>query len=352
MRPLIHGGDIYTPRDTEEPLCDFSANINPLGMPPEVQRAIVEHIPDYAAYPDPLCRDLRGALADHHQLDAANIVCGNGAADLIFRLVLARRPRRALVLAPTFAEYAQALALVGCSVEHYPLKRARDFALDEGILAAIEPGLDMLFLCNPNNPTGMPADPALLQQVLQRCRRCGVLLVVDECFVDFMAEEARYSLCPQLQNQPQLCILRAFTKMYAMAGVRLGYLLCGRPALAEQIRATGQPWSVSTVAAVSGIAALKCQQHRRQTVLLVEKNRWLLTEGLRRLGFTVYPSMANYLLFSAGDTQLAFKLAQRGILIRDCRNYEGLQPGDYRVAVRGESDCRRLLAALHQEVKR
>ena len=169
-----------------------------------------------------LCRELRAKLALHEGVPAEQILCGNGAADLIFRLVWAKKPRRALVTAPTFAEYATALESVGCTVERFFLREQEDFAVTDAFCAAIRPGVDMVFLCQPNNPTGQLTALPLVEQILHRCAACGTLLVVDECFLDFLPDHALHT-AKGLLGEGNLVILKAFTKLYGMAGVRLGY---------------------------------------------------------------------------------------------------------------------------------
>ena len=171
---LVHGGDWagYRAEFGRDPL-DFSANVSPLGLPEGVARAITAALPTADRYPDPLCRELRAKLALHEGVPAEQILCGNGAADLIFRLVWARKPRRALGTAPTFAEYATALESVGCTVERFFLREQEDFAVTDAFCAAIRPGVDMVFLCQPNNPTGQLASPALVRRAAERCAACG-----------------------------------------------------------------------------------------------------------------------------------------------------------------------------------
>ena len=254
---LVHGGDWagYRAEFGRDPL-DFSANVSPLGLPEGVARAITAALPTADRYPDPLCRELRAKLALHEGVPAEQILCGNGAADLIFRLVWAKKPRRALVTAPTFAEYATALKSIGCTVERFFLREQEDFAVTDAFCAAIRPGVDMVFLCQPNNPTGQLTALPLVEQILRRCAACGTLLVVDECFLDFLPDHALHT-AKGLLGEGDLVILKAFTKLYGMAGVRLGYALSADTALLEQMQACGQPWGVSSLAQTAGLAALE-----------------------------------------------------------------------------------------------
>jgi len=348
---LTHGGDWagYQAEHGGTPL-DFSANISPLGLPEGVRAGVSDWLAQAERYPDPLCRALRRAIAESEQVSPDWILCGCGAADLIYRAVLAKHPRRALVTAPTFAEYEAALELVQCQVDHYVLKEAEDFVLGEELPAAIGPDTEMVFLCQPNNPTGRTVPRALAAAVLERCREVGALLVVDECFVDFLDDPAAYTMTGQLGQHPNLLILKAFTKLYAMAGLRLGYCLCPDTALLDAMARSGQPWAVSGPAQAAGIAALRETEYVQAVRALIARERPRLASGLAHLGLRVVPGEANYLLFHS-TTPLAGPLRRRGILLRDCGNYKGLCDGWYRAAVRTVEEDDRLIAALEEILK-
>lgn len=346
--PLIHGGDWagYREEYGGMPL-DFSSNISPLGLPEGVRAAMERALAQADRYPDPLCRQLRGAIAGAEEVDAAWCLCGNGAADLIYRAVLAKRPGRALVTAPTFAEYEAALDLVLCQVEHYVLKEENGFVVDQGFLNAITPGTDMVFLCEPNNPTGRTTPQGLLREVLERCREVGALLVVDECFGDFLAAPAAHTVKGCLPEYGNLLILKAFTKLYAMAGVRLGYCLCSDSQFLEKMGRAGQPWTVSALAQAAGVAALQEKEYVQAVRALTAQERPWLQAELKRLGFQVIPGEANYLLFSS-QVSLLEPMRRKGILLRGCGNYQGLRDDWYRTAVRTHAENERLIAALQE----
>lgn len=345
---LTHGGDWagYQQEYGGLPL-DFSANVSPLGLPAGVREAVAAALEQAGRYPDPLCRELRQALAERHGVPAGNILCGNGAADLIYRLVLAAKPARALVTAPTFAEYEQALALGGCAVERHLLRREEGFAVTEAILPRIVPGLDILFLCEPNNPTGRTTDRALLGRILDACAACGTLLAADECFNEFLEEPAAHSLTGELGRYGNLLIFKAFTKWYAMAGLRLGYCL-GPGGLLEKMAGCGQPWGVSSLAQAAGVQALRETEYSQALAALVREQRPLLAKGLQALGCEVCPGEANYLLFYHRSPGLVQKLRAKGLLLRGCANYPGLGPGWYRAAVRTGEENQALLRAMKE----
>lgn len=345
---LVHGGD-WAGFETEYgrlPL-DFSANVSPLGVPQGVQDAIKAAIVTADRYPDPLCRKLCGHISKAQNIPREWILCGNGAADLIWRLAAALRPQKALLPAPTFSEYEAALCSVNCRIHRHFLSPEKDFAVDDSFAAAITEQTGMVFLCEPNNPTGRTTQMPVLQRILARCTAVGAILVVDECFGDFLDEPDAHTLVSQLKKYPNLVILKAFTKLYAMAGIRLGYALCSDGTLLDRLRMAGPPWAVSTLAQAAGCAALREQPYVQSVHTLIRTQRPFLQRELRRLGLQVIEGEANYLLFRC-TIPLIQPLRERGILLRGCENYPGLDNAWYRTAVRTEEENRRLLAALKE----
>lgn len=337
--PDEHGGDHYG----KPPIrCDFSVNLNPLGMPPGVREAVLACPEAWLTYPDPRCHALRQALAAADQVRPEQIICGNGSSDLIYRYCLAVQPRRALILAPTFSEYEKALRLAGCVPDQYPLRADRQFDLEAGIVRLIEPGLDVLILCNPNNPTGRLIAPELLRQLAQRCAETKTRLLIDECFLPFCDAP---SALVWLTEFPGLAILRALTKTHGLAGVRLGYLASDDQQLLLRMAACGQPWSVSGLAQVAGLAALRQADWLPATRRLLREARAELTAGLARLGLEVLPGAANFVLVLS-RLELAEPLLRKGFLVRRCANFSGLDRRDLRLAVRLPEENRLLLTAL------
>ena len=342
-----HGGD-WAGYETEYgflPL-DFSANVSPLGLPDGVREAARQALQDADRYPDPLCRTLRTRLAERHGIPAAQIVCGNGAADLIFRICRVLRPKKALLTAPDFGEYKRALREENCEIRTVTRRESEGFLLHREDLAGSIHGAELLFLSNPNNPTGLVTGREEMRKILKLCSNEHCVPVIDECFLDFTEGSEAQSLIPDLEQNPELVILRAFTKTYAMAGLRLGYALCGSLRFAEQLQSAGQPWPVSNVAQAAGIAALQEEDYVNRLRALISEEGPRMIRALTALGLRVIPGKANYLLFCCEDKELGEKLRKRGILIRDCRNYDGLSEGWYRIAIRTEAENKRLLQAL------
>lgn len=354
MYKYEHGGDIYTEKLTRDgrPFVDYSANINPLGLPLGIKQAVQQALKLCINYPDPFCRELAEVTASYLQMPQEYIFFGNGAADVLFRLALALKPGRALLLAPTFADYEKALRTVDCKISYYNLQEARDFVADNDIVDAITPDTDLVVICNPNNPTGQLTSRELLVQILDKCRLVGAHLLIDECFMDFVSEEKAFSMRDLLATYPELVILKAFTKTFAMPGIRLGYCLSGSSELNTALHQSGQDWNVSILAQEAGKAALKEHEYLAKSFKLIEQERSYLRNRLAALGAKVYGSEANYIFFYLPQPEnLPELLHERGYLIRSCANYHNLQAGYYRIAVKTRVQNRGLIKALKEAIK-
>lgn len=342
----IHGGDIYSRRIE----IDFSANINPLGTPPEVLAAAKDSIDQIGHYPDSSCGRLIHALSEYEQLPEQCFICGNGAAELIFNVVQALQPKQALLAVPAFLEYEQALLASGCRISCWYAGRENGYRITEEFLSHIMTDTEIVFLCNPNNPTGAMIDPDLLERIIQKCGQTDTMLVLDECFLDLTAEyKVRTKTGEVRNNNRNLLILKAFTKQYAMAGLRLGYAVSANEDLLEKMKNIRQPWSVSIPAQEAGLAALRQTDYLKKSVELIARERKFLSAGLRKAGCLVYEGTANFLFFESRP-DLWEKCLEKGILIRDCSNYKGLSKGAFRTAVRNRLENERLLQAI-EEIK-
>ena len=340
-RSYGHGGDVYR----NQVRYDFSANINPLGTPEPVRRAVARSADCVSAYPDPYCTRLRAGLGERLQVPESWLICGNGAAELIYQFVGGLRPGKVLLPVPSFLEYEDALRAFGVEPELFFLRREEDFSLSEALLERIGEDTAALILCNPNNPTGVLIPPPLLERILERCRATGTWLFLDECFYDLTDEERAYTLLPRLEPGDKVFLLRAFTKLYGMAGLRLGYGICPQGALLDAMCRLAQPWNVSTPAQMAGLAALECEPFARESRAAIRREKEFLCRELTELGLAVLPGAANYLMLR-GPEDLYARLLERGILIRSCENYRGLSNRDFRVAVRGRAENEALLRVL------
>jgi len=383
MHGQSHGGDRYRHRVE----MDFSVNTNPLGMPTFVRRAMEGALdgspaPSLEWYPDPACERLRAALAACHRLETGEILCGNGASELIFAFARGLgRGRRALLPVPSFGEYERALQAARIPVTYYGLRQEDQFAVTEALLEQLTGEIGLLFLCQPGNPVGSLMPDGLLRQILERCLERGIYVLLDTCFLELAAGEdeaegvmarqgqadreaeeksnwsarREWELAKRIDAFPNVVILRAFTKLYAIPGLRLGYCMCSDERVLEAMGAQIPCWSVSGPAQLAGVAILENEDridYISQSRVLIGQERKFLALGLEALGFRLLPGKANFLCFhsradaphSLGNLQGA--LLKRGILIRDCGSFRGMGDGWYRIAVRPPKENAALLAAL------
>lgn len=359
----MHGGDIYR----QQVIYDFSVNINPLGLPDVVKQVLQNSGTLAVQYPDLQCQKLRIQLADHLGIRPEQILCGNGASELILAVCHMLRPQKALLSAPCFSGYEVALQAVGTKVFHVPLAEADDFAYTEEYDRKLETRIkeekpELLFLTTPNNPTGKLIEPSYIRRLLTVCEKSNTYLVLDECFMELTGQAAQYSMLREIDSYEKLLILRAFTKSFAMPGIRLGYLV-GQQALLNRIQKQLPEWNVSTLAQAAGVAALADTKYLKMACRLIESERAHMSQALKELGCRVYSSDANYIMFYVNQNDkrnniglhegadLKDRLSRKQILIRDCSDYPGLTEGYYRVAVKLPEENRVLLEAITEILK-
>ena len=345
----MHGGNIYG----NEIEYDFSVNLNPLGPPESVRDALAAALNHVEEYPDPEYRELRRGLANYWQLAEEQLVPGNGASELIPGIIRTLSPKTCMVTAPCYSGYETALnaAAPSCRIHRIPLRAEDDFTLPENTcqeIARVKPNL--LILTNPNNPNGKRISANRLREIADACRAAGTVLLVDECFLALSGGDED-SLIHRIRSESlPAVVLRAFTKTFAIPGVRLGYAVCSA-LMAERIRRELPEWNLSVFAQYAGTAALEAAAggtsgYLAASVEMIAREREYLTAELESLGFRVFPSDANYILFQSRDRELHQKLLDKGILIRDCRDYHGLTAGFYRTAVRTHRENTALLRCL------
>lgn len=347
--PLFrHGGATRT-----APLLDFSASINPLGPPASVLRVLRNELPSIAHYPDPECRELTERLATLHGVEPSQIVVGNGSNELIYAIARAFQPKRVAIAEPTYTEYLRASLAVGAKVDHW-LAEGDDLGF-----STFDPeAADLVWLCNPNNPTGgMWTSSAGGASYLARWIKAHshTLFVVDEAFMDLRPDMILPRALPQtidtyLAELSNLIVLKSFTKVYALPGLRLGYALMQRP-LADRLRVQLVPWSVSSLAQAAGIAGLADQDYGYRTGMWLLEAADRLVADLKRLRryLRPLPSQTCFILLrlKRGTAPwLTARLAERGITIRDASNFVGLDDRYVRIAIRTPAENARLFAAL------
>ena len=343
-----HGGDIYGNKVN----LDFSVNINPLGMPEAAKEAAKRGVDLCIGYPDWDQRELRSSLAQYLDALETNLLFGNGAADIIYRLMQVLKPKKVLVPAPSFSEYRKAAALYGADVEEFFLREEDSFFFthetEAGFIGSIEELSegDVVFICNPNNPDGAVINRDMLLRIYDNCEKKKIWLIVDECFLPFFSNEKQYSM---IGTGNHLIILRAFTKIFGMPGLRLGYMVTENHDLLQAVRNTMTPWDINVPAQMAGVAALKDHGFIEKTRITVSRERKYLISEIRKYGLAekIYSpeSEANFILFRVAEesTDLKERFLRKGILIRSCRDYAGLDERYFRICVRTHEENLRLI---------
>lgn len=341
----IHGGDIYR----NKVRYDFSINVNPLGVPKAVASALHEAIERCAIYPDMEAEALKQAVSKMLLVPQELLLFGNGSSELFMAVTHAVKPEKTVIPVPSFYGYEHAARAGGGEVLYYETKREQSFRLTEEIFSVLTKEVDLLFLASPNNPTGQLLDREEMKKLLYHCRKKGICVVLDECFIEFCGGES--SMISDIGQFENLIIVRAFTKIFSIPGVRLGYLVCGSQILRQKIQRHLPEWNLSCFAQAAGIACAGEAGFIRKTVDYIRNERRFLEAGLKKKGFQVFPSDTDFILFFC-EEPLYERLLKKGILIRDCGNFRGLGKGYYRVAVKSRKENEILLKAMESEIEK
>jgi threonine-phosphate decarboxylase len=339
-----HGG-IYSV-DHNLVKVDCSSSVNPLGLPPRALQAILEGAELLSSqYPDPECTELRESLSGYLDLDPGRITVGNGAIEIIHWFARAFARKRVVVPTPTFCEYEIASARAGARVDFVPLD---NFRLDSDLIIRAAKNADAIFLCNPNNPTGLLATREV-EEIVEGVGR-HVMILLDECFIELAAEGPSISLVNRAAELDNLVILRSMTKSFAMAGLRVGYAVCN-PRVAEKLKRQRVHWNVNGLAQAAGVAALSDTSYLKRARQLITKETAYLRRGISKLNsFAMLDSDANFFMVNLhrrNSTKFRDSLLRRtGVLVRDCSTFTGMDSHHVRVSVKNRKDNLALLQAL------
>jgi threonine-phosphate decarboxylase len=356
----IHCGNIYEmAREFDlnpDEIIDFSASINPLGLSKKSARKLKESLSAVLRYPDPHCSGLTQALAQFHGLQAEQILVGAGSMEFIYAIPRVLKIQRALVVTPAFSEYENALesspGAGGAHIHYFETREEDGFELSvEGLLFALSQGYEALYLCNPNNPTGILTEKKDILKILTQTEKQRVWLILDEAFIDFIEEE---SLIEKGKDSSRLIILRSLTQFFALPGLRVGYMVSNEGVI-QNFRQNREPWTVNALAQIAAVESLKDKGYISRTKEFIDQERDRLVYGLRSIpGFVPYPSAANFLLvqlhpsLNLSSAELREKLIPYKILICDCNSFHHLGPYFFRIAVRSRKENNVLLKALRQ----
>ena len=352
MSNVIHGGNIeeLTRKYNldKEKLIDFSANINPLGLNENVKKRIIEAMEEINIYPDITYYNLKKSISNYEKIKLDYLTLGNGAAEVIFNLVRAINPKKALLLAPTFGEYEEALLSINSKIEYYMLNEGNNWDIDIDILDKINKEIDMIFICNPNNPTGKLTTRKLILKVLEKAKDYNCIVAIDESFLDFVKENEDYTLINYIEDYKNLFIIKSLTKFFAMPGLRIGYGITGDKTLINKINSISVPWNINVLAEKSAIKALEEKEYINNTINYIEneKDRFYY-ELCKFKHLKILKPSVNYIMFKVNkNIDLKEEMMKENIIIRSCSNYIGLDNKYYRVAVRKREENEKFIDIL------
>lgn len=344
-----HGGNIHAASAAlKKPLgdiIDFSASINPLGAPKSALSALASAAKTgIVHYPDPDCAGLKSAISRTYGLDKERIICSNGSTELIYLIPRALRPKTVLIPGPTFSEYERAAIISGAKVRHLALGPNNDFSIDAATFIDNMRDCDMAFVCNPANPNGLLTDKNTLVEILNAAKKHNCMLVMDEAFIEFCDDAKSGSLINR--DESNLIVLRSLTKYFAMPGIRIGFGVFPRR-LVNNIIALKEPWSVNSLAQAAAAAALSDEEYKRKTRIAVDNGKRYMESALTGLGMRFYKSDVNYYLLKTKHAPAIINgLFKQGIIVRDCKNFRGLDRNHIRIAVRSMGENKTLINAM------
>ena len=350
-----HGGNIHhflRTRETNMPILDFSANINPLGLSDTVNQSIHNSISNVVHYPDPDCYQLKQTIANFYQLKVENLIIGNGAVELLYLLCHVIRPRHSLILAPSFSEYERSAKAANSSIHYLFLSEEDDFKINMNQLIKQLVSMEILFIGNPNNPTGNLLSTSEIRQILVAAKQENCYVVVDESFIDFIERDEQYTSRYLLNEFDNLILLQSLTKFYAIPGLRLGFAAMNEK-LIQRLYLAKDPWNVNLLAQSAGVAGLQDIEYQQKSKRFISDNLLIFYRKLAMIkGLKIYQPTVNFILIkllNSGMNAQALKaiLMTENILIRDCSNYPGLNDSFIRIAVKSCSENNILLKNLN-----
>ena len=379
----FHGGNIYKifrEKNIKE-ILDYSSNINPYGIPESLKKRITENLEILERYPDPDYVELRQKLSNLNKVNLSDIILGNGATEIIFLFMKVINPKKVLRVSPTFGEYGRAVKAteisgdtvdLSCSngdnknienkkieIEYFELKESDDFKLNIGNLKnELENKYDLLIICNPNNPTGKFLKLAQTEEILKECNKYDTKLFIDEAFIEFLEDGMKESIINTEGNKKNLFVTRAFTKFFAIPGLRLGYGMYFDKELEKKISEKKEPWSVNNIAEMAGLTVLDDAEYIEKTLKWIAEEKIYMYEKLNKIsGIKVYETEVNFItgkidekLFSEGLNVkvLREKMLEQGILIRDASNFKFLDERFFRLAIKDRASNKRVIEAMKE----
>lgn len=355
----FHGSDLEKIEKVygikKEDIISFSANVNPLGLSDNLRTKLAENLDAITTYPDREYTRLRRTIAEYCQTNYENIVVGNGSTELISLMIQLRAPKQALIVAPTYSEYEREVTLQGGKVSYFPLREEDNFKLNtDALLAEITPELDLLVLCNPNNPTSGAILTKDMAQIVKHCKQTDTLVMVDETYIEFTENYEEIASIPLTEEYDNLVVLRGISKFFAAPGLRLGYAVTGSRTLINHVNEKKNPWTINSLAEVAGTLMFTDAEYIRATKELIATERKRICLALADIpGLKVYPPAANFVLVKIEkkgvNANLLFESAiKRHMMIRNCASFAYLDENYFRFCFMHPEDNDRLLTCIRE----
>ncbi len=360
-RDSFHGSDlekieaIYGIK--KEDIVSFSANVNPLGISDGLRKDLPLHLDVISTYPDREYTMLRDAIATYCDTARENILVGNGSTELITLFIKTISPKKALIIGPTYSEYERELSLAGGNSLYFPLKEEDGFVLNtDELIRSLNESIDMLIMCNPNNPTSSAVTTKEMRRILDACKTFGIFVMIDETYVEFAEDYADISSIPLCASYNNLCLLRGVSKFFAAPGLRLGYAVCENSDLMKDIASLKDPWTVSSLSETAGRLMFADNKYIKETKDLIFSERRRVTKALREIaGLKVYEPVANFVLCRITkenvDADILFdKAIRQNMMIRNCSTFPFLDNKYFRICFMKPEDNDRLLALIREVI--
>ncbi|HJD27693.1 MAG TPA: aminotransferase class I/II-fold pyridoxal phosphate-dependent enzyme [Candidatus Blautia avicola] len=355
----FHGSDLEKIEEIyhikKEDITSFSANVNPLGISPLLRDTLAKHVDAITSYPDREYTQLRKSICAYTGASFENIIVGNGSTELISLFIQTTHPKKALILGPTYSEYEREISLEGGHTLYYPLKEENNFQMDvEDFCNQLNDSLDLLVLCNPNNPTSTAVTRIDMRKILDCALQYGISVMVDETYEEFTPEGSKISSIPLTNNYNNLIVLRGISKFFAAPGLRLGYAVTGNPDLLKYINTKKNPWTINSLAEIAGCIMFSDKDYINKTKALITGERQRMYDTLSSWKTVkVYPSCTNFLLVRILREDVTSDMVfdhciRKGLMIRDCSTFPFLDSSYIRFCVMSPKKNEELLEALRE----
>ena len=355
----FHGSDLEKIEEIyhikKEDITSFSANVNPLGISPLLRDTLAKHVDAITSYPDREYTQLRKSICAYTGANFENIIVGNGSTELISLFIQTTHPKKALILGPTYSEYEREISLEGGHTLYYPLKEENNFQMDvEDFCSQLNDSLDLLVLCNPNNPTSTAVARKDMRKILDCALQFGISVMVDETYEEFTPEGSKISSIPLTNNYNNLIVLRGISKFFAAPGLRLGYAVTGNPDLLKYINTKKNPWTINSLAEIAGCIMFSDKDYIDKTKALITEERQRMYETLSSWKTVkVYPSCTNFLLVRILREDVTSDMVfdhciRKGLMIRDCATFPFLDSSYIRFCVMSPEKNDELLEAFRE----